>query len=997
MSHPFERLSATSRARLFVGLSTASLVLFAVLFWIDGELGARLAADLTGDADAAKKLVKAWRAEGKTTWAWASLLVDFAFVPFYTSLVALACVWAASIHVARPRVRRLGIGLAWAQWLGGLADVAENILLVLLLRFLSTSESPPPPSVLKVLSVCTWVKWTSLFAGVGYVAFASRFFSYFAALRPSFVFGLLIAGLPLAALPGAPLGSMVGNLFADYRFFSEAFWFGAVLFGAAWALMLTAGLALDIERKRPSPAVPDPATETPARKRFLTIPLERVSAFALFTLLAAPGAVAVVASAIRPWLVAAYVSLGGFCMYLGIDFTISALRLGDERLRIVPWTPFFYGLAERVCGDSLLRRLGAPERALAALLAWAGRKVGLPSHFFVDRDPSKPLHGDQVFTVATASFVFVVYLFLYYTLLPGGWLHAYLDDLPPAGFLYLLLISLVLVVSALWIPLHRYRMALYAFAAWFLAVNALQSSGPVGGSWWRGNPVHTYDVYRLDRAEDEVTGREVLEALLREPPAPDGGRTLIVAAASGGGILAAGWTTKVLGELHRAYPPLRRELRLISAVSGGSVGTVHYVRRLEGDDSGPRQLTEDELREVIDHSVETSLAATAFGFTFPDFHRLFLPFAVPETDRARLQEERWRNVAGPAPGSEPCRIRPCDKELLSRWSADIRDGVRPAVILNATVLESGERVAITPLASLQQMDPTDPAPDWRGWQPADDEDLVPNRRNGARTLSEFLLAEARRDLGYTIEVWTAARLSATFSYVSPPARARLVCRPDDDACSQEELSKLFASLHLIDGGYHENFGVASALDWITRAVRWCTAEGNCPFNRVALVEIRAKPVTKVGDAAKEWLAAWLGPAVGLLNSWGFAQTSANDTSVDRLIRQMHEWKMPFESFVFVPEARSERTPTAESPCGKRSCCPGCPSGVDEYPLSWHLSQKQKDAIYEFWLDPRNQCTLRAFLRFAHCGDAERSCPAAEKEAGDPCGKKFEAVPKEKRA
>jgi hypothetical protein len=179
---------------------------------------------------------------------------------------------------------------------------------------------------------------------------------------------------------------------------------------------------------------------------------------------------------------------------------------------------------------------------------------------------------------------------------------------------------------------------------------------------------------------------------------------------------------------------------------------------------------------------------------------------------------------------------------------------------------------------------------------------------------------------------------------------------------------VYAPLHLIDGGYHENYGVASALDWLTRTARACLPD-RCPFDRVALIEIRAKPESPNVDAEKEWMAAWLGPAVGLLNSWAFAQTSANDTSVDRLIRRAQLADIPFESFVFVPESK----------------------GRNGFPLSWHLSEEQKEKIYEYWRDPPNQQTLRAFLRYVNCGKVDAPCPPADALGGGP-DVPFEGVP-----
>jgi hypothetical protein len=807
------------------------------------------------------------------------------------------------------------------------------------------------------------------------MARVTRWLGYFAALRPSYAFGAVIAVLPLTTLPGAPLGSMVGNLFVDYGFW-EAFWFGVALFGAAWAVMLTAGLGLDAERDRTDSWVHDPEDDRPPGARWVTVPIGRVAVFAAFTLLAVPGAVAVVANSPQPLRAAAGLLLGGLAMYAGSDLAISFLRLGDDAMRVLPWRPLAFLWLSRLCSAEQLHALGAPARAFVALAARAARIFGAPAHFF--RAPNR-LHADHTFAAWTSLFVLALYLFLYRTLRPGGVFYAGLDALPPAGFLYLLVVLVVLVVSFLWVRFRRYRLTFYVFVFWVIAVKLLQSWAPADGNWWLGQPVHTYDVYRLTAPSQELTASEVLAALARAPEHPSGGRTLIVVAAGGGGILAAGWTTKVLSELQRAYPRFRRELRLISAVSGGSVGAVHYAHAHDRE-LGP--LSDATLEAVVRNSLETSLSAAAYGFAFPDFHRLLLPLAVPELDRGRLQELRWQDTASATPGQGEREV-----ELLASWSDDVRAGFKPALILNATVLESGERVAITPLFSLREAEPTDAPGDWAGWRPRGSGEPVPRRQNSARTLSEFLTPAAQRSAaGYTVDVWTAARLSATFAYVSPPARARLRCRDQDQGCGQGELAAQFAPLHLIDGGYHENFGVASALDWLTRAVRSCLQQRNCPFTRIALVEIRATPVAKIAAPASEWIAAWLGPAAGLMNSWAFAQTSANDTNVDRLLRRMRDLPVPFESFVFEPEVLSEEASpaAAATECCKRSCCPGYQARRRDFALSWHLSVHQKAEIDDYWRDARNQCALRAFLRFVDCGDAQAPCAAADARLRDPC-------------
>ena len=65
------------------------------------------------------------------------------------------------------------------------------------------------------------------------------------------------------------------------------------------------------------------------------------------------------------------------------------------------------------------------------------------------------------------------------------------------------------------------------------------------------------------------------------------GCRLTAVAASGGGIRAAGWTAQVLTGLHREVPDFTRSLRLISAVSGGSVGAMYFVGAFNGPNGPP--------------------------------------------------------------------------------------------------------------------------------------------------------------------------------------------------------------------------------------------------------------------------------------------------------------------------------------------------------------------------------------------------------------------------
>jgi hypothetical protein len=283
----------------------------------------------------------------------------------------------------------------------------------------------------------------------------------------------------------------------------------------------------------------------------------------------------------------------------------------------------------------------------------------------------------------------------------------------------------------------------------------------------------------------------------------------------------------VLGGLDVAYPDFAKDLRLISSVSGGSVGTAHYVSALPCLAALERKEREAALRAIAQGAMRSSLASTAYGVAFPDFKRAVFPFGADEVfDRGRLLEEDWRQVADSRrlalqPKSAGTAFqsicpRPPAKDQqplvsLSSWRPSIEQGDRPATIFNTTVMETGERIAITPLQTLRNK--------WSG--PASNNGRpYPQRHVYARTLSEFLSADVSGGTkvkqetngtpskqaacpqfgkNYDIDVWTAARLSATFCYVSPAARAACFDGRTRTAASAGSRGLL----HLIDGGYHD--------------------------------------------------------------------------------------------------------------------------------------------------------------------------------------------------
>ncbi len=747
-----------------------------------------------------------------------------------------------------------------------------------------------------------------------------RVLGNFAVQRPFYIIGALIVYLPLTVFEMVPGNSVLGNLFVEFRFW-DGFWFGVALLGSVWAVMLTACLNLDGERD-----LPDRWTyNLPRDLRRVTIPIKHASTFLWFTLLAGPGAVVVAGQSVNPVGVVCGFLLGGALAYLCMDIIAFLIRCQSPHYRVLPWRPL-------AIWDFLgVRKLTFLVGFASFIASWGARKAGWGDYFFKSPD-RRALREDHIFATVSFLAVSAIYWIVYRILRPDSWTNLVnIESLPPVAFIFALLLPIIWLVGALWFHLRRYRIAfivavIYGISIYGLAENSEFIQRNLGG------PAHTYDVFEV-RGEKSLSASDVLQPLVDSFQRSGKKPNLVIVAASGGGILAAGWTAKVLTELHNDYPNIRGELRLISGVSGGSVGAAHYV---SAHGEGTARLPDDIRRDIVRNSMKTSLSITSYGFAFPDFRRAIFPIWTDEDfDRGRLAEANWRKTSNQLNKKDPN-----DLVLLSDWRDAIRNGAKPAVIFNATVMENGARIALTPISSLESK--------WAGWKTAGKE-VEPARYNYAKTHAEFLGNKDR----YSVDVWTAARLSATFSYVSPAARASFARREGRKVTARDIPEKDSPGLlHLIDGGYHDNSGVASALDWLVAALDDLTEKHQeIPFERVALIEIRAKPFMPIMKASSQWGAAWLGPVYGLVNSWDFTQTASDDAAVNRMIERFKMFMVSknvavkMESFVFVPEEKG--------------------------PLSWHLSEEQKKFVHQSWTTKKVCAVREAFLRYVNGLDPEK--------------------------
>lgn len=286
---------------------------------------------------------------------------------------------------------------------------------------------------------------------------------------------------------------------------------------------------------------------------------------------------------------------------------------------------------------------------------------------------------------------------------------------------------------------------------------------------------HIYKVYGGGGHAAPPEPKAVVEAWQRARGGA--GKPVVIVATAGGGIRAAAWTAEVLTGLTQdcAKEPgenrFASSLVLMSAVSGGSDGAMYFAGAYGKD--GAVASTLGDVRTDAYHS---SLSSVGWGLLYPDLLRIVpvvgsiaTPLLGNAVDRGWALEQDWvRNWTGRQWKTPP---------TIGEWSDDTANGERPAMIFNATASESGQRFLMSTTAL-----PPDPSLQ-RGYLPA----------------IQFQEAFPGMDL----PIATAARLSASFAWVSPMSRA---------SAGEEQVR-----VHVGDGGYYDNSGVVSALEWLLAA------------------------------------------------------------------------------------------------------------------------------------------------------------------------------------
>ncbi|MCH7825171.1 MAG: hypothetical protein IH849_10250 [Acidobacteria bacterium] len=367
---------------------------------------------------------------------------------------------------------------------------------------------------------------------------------------------------------------------------------------------------------------------------------------------------------------------------------------------------------------------------------------------------------------------------------------------------------------------------------------------------------------------------------------------MVVVASSGGGITAARWTADVLTRLqHEIGAPFGDSIALVSSVSGGGVGAMYFIDRYR-DGNSPAAA---DLCGIKDASAASSLSATSWGFLYRDLWSI-LPGMPGEKDRGWALERAWSRQMDDGGAT------------LRSWRDDARQGRRPVPVFNATVAETGRRFLLTPL-SLGRREPNESSL----WYAENFNDLYP---------------------GWDLPIVSAARLSATFPWISP------IARPARDTVDSN------IAYHLADGGYFDNHGVATAVDFLRTVKRELAppVEGTDEDRpgrvrlKILLIQIRAAEIAALDSGeGGGFIYAIAGPGITMLQVRAATQVARNEVELE-LLRESWPAQIDFHTEVF-----------DVGPAG---------------PLSWHLTAADIAELEAVWTsDELDDALLRVKALF----------------------------------
>jgi hypothetical protein len=518
-------------------------------------------------------------------------------------------------------------------------------------------------------------------------------------------------------------------------------------------------------------------------------------------------------------------------------------------------------------------------------------------------------------------------------------------QLTPLCYVLLLITVLVWGLSGLSFFLDAFRIPLFVPILFWLSVAAFH---PKADHFFR---IHNEVSETGDKNLRSLDPASVLAS------ATENDDRIILVAAGGGGIQAAAWTARVLTGLEEICSEKRpgkfvTSLKLLSGVSGGSVGIMYFVTayKLDGflSKTASRNGSTQILKAVADIAKKSSLSQAIRGLAYTDFIRAITPFFLTDVyrDRAQGLEKAWITNAKELNWSYSEILK---RATLREWQNEVARGRLPAVIFNSTIVETGERLAFS-TAPCRASGSTDGVETSAGFQ-------------------EFSSLYKGADIAIT----TAVRLSSTFPFISPAARPLSAISLSDGkplAAGQSKAAVVdngLMNLHLADGGYCDNSGLAALAQWLHNGLSDLADRNPTRLpKQILVIRINAFPAAKQGYIKEHrgtFFQFWA-PLLTMNTFRGAAHASSADRELELLSERWSGEGLGNQQRQNRGGVRIEKVDFTFSP-----------SSIDKKkgpPFSWHLRTEEQAEIDHAWTSIGTGEQTQKVLAYLGLGKSKRA-------------------------
>lgn len=165
MYHPLCSIPNGKKLPVFLVLLAATIVLSLILTLTGPVYPNIIDYELAGSAAKAAEIIAVWDASSRVK-AGFNLGLDFLYLLVYSTTIALACSWGATVFRLKAW-HATGILLAWGLWLAALLDAMENYALATVL--LVNIAEPYP----QIAQICALGKFGLILLGLAYCAMAA--------------------------------------------------------------------------------------------------------------------------------------------------------------------------------------------------------------------------------------------------------------------------------------------------------------------------------------------------------------------------------------------------------------------------------------------------------------------------------------------------------------------------------------------------------------------------------------------------------------------------------------------------------------------------------------------------------------------------------------------------------------------------------------------------------------------------------------------------------